>query len=1475
LISAVAVFVATIAISVGTSARPVAAADGMRVTSTTTYTVDPTAGIVRANVNFEFLNQVPDRRDGNIIQRAYFSGFSTALPIGSANVVAATANGTALSLETEFFEDNENFYGASIDFPRNLFYGQSLDVVLTYDINGFLPRAENPSRVNNAYAAFEAYGIGDSGRVTVRVVVPSGFVVDTFGDDVEVTTEGDNTIYTATEIEQPDEFFVFITARNDTALDSRLVELDGGATFDVRAWPGDEEWANFVTDQIETGVPALEQAIGQPWPIAESVEVRETYTLYFYGYAGVFMGDTNEIELGEDLDAETALHELSHAWFNSDTYEGRWISEGLAQVYSNAVLADQGGTPTEAFVPSVNAAGQQPLNSWVSTWFDDDTDDDAQDDEEDHGYQTSHWVMQSIVDEVGIDGMRAVMAAIAADELAYLGDLPAEEDPYLVDWQRLLDLLEERAGSTAADEMYRQFVVTPAEVAVLDDRGEARELYAALVDAGAGWAAPVDVRKAMARWQFDRATSLIGESRDVLERRDELDALVDELGVDYVDSIEADYEATVGSFDSVTEALDDHIDAATALQAAIDAEGQDPGFVDGLGLIGTSLPDNLDAAKAAFEAGDLDEVGRQVDIVETTLDEASSVGSRRLWTTIAAVVGTLALIGLLWWLLRHRKRRRRMAVERQAATAESSGGVDGIELDEDALAGAGEGGIDNGLVVALAHKGEAAGTTGIVQGDAVLGNVGNAVLKLDEHVGAVVEAQPIAGAQVLVDPHPHDSAEAIAAAVQSPDAATVSHGPMNDVAPTFDQLRAPHAEQRAHRWERPTGDVDDPWAWLRDRDDAATVAYLRAENAYADAWFAEHQPVVTTIFEEIKSRVQETDESVPVQHGPWWYVSRTEEAKSYAIHCRGRTRDTATEHTLLDENIEAADHDYFAVNVFDVSPDHNLLAYSTDTDGAERYTMRFRDVSSGLDLADTIPNTAWGASAWAADNSHIFYVTADDQMRPFQVWRHHIGTPTSDDTLVFHENDERFFVGVSLTRSSRWIVIESRSKTSAEALLVPADEPLAAPQVVRTRADNVEYSIDDWDDRFVVLTNEGALDFQVCSAPTDAPAQWSTLVEHVPGRRIVDVEPFAAHLVIHEWSDAQPRVRVLSRAAAAVGEQPRTIDFGDEPHDLELDSNPEWTATTLRVTYQSFTTPSSVIEIDLTTDARTVLKRTPVNNCDLTRYVAHREWATAYDGTRIAVDIVRHVDTANDGSAPCVIYGYGSYEISLAPWFSVARLSLLDRGAVWALVHPRGGGEGGRQWYLDGRLTSKRNTFTDTLACADHLVQLGWAAADRRCLRGGSAGGLLVGACLHLAPQTFRAAIAEVPFVDVVTTMSDPTLPLTVTEWEEWGDPRAEPFASYILSYSPYDNAVLADQLALYVTAGLNDPRVSYHEPAKWVAKLRHLRNTAPQSASPPPVLFHCEMGAGHGGPSGRYDAWREEARILTFTLAALDVADS
>lgn len=682
----------------------------------------------------------------------------------------------------------------------------------------------------------------------------------------------------------------------------------------------------------------------------------------------------------------------------------------------------------------------------------------------------------------------------------------------------------------------------------------------------------------------------------------------------------------------------------------------------------------------------------------------------------------------------------------------------------------------------------------------------------------------------------------------------------------------PTAKRVPHSLDRPGAPTVDDWFWLRDRDDPDTLGYLEAENRYAEEWFAPLRTTVDRVFGEIKARTQETDASAPVLWGGWWYQSRTVEGLDYEIHVR---RAAAADHlhdpdragpeiVLMDENVEAGQAEHFDLGVLEVSPSHRWAAWSADRSGAEVYELRVRDLASGADLPDRIERTSTGV-AWSADERFVFYSVPDEVMRPHQIWRHEIGTPATDDVLVHEEADERYYLDVSLTRSGRWLVISAQSMITSEVWVLPADDPCSTPRCVEARSLGHLYSLDHHGDRFVILTNHDAEDFRVVLAPVTSPGQesWVDLVPHRPGTRVTAAAAFAEHVAISEWSNAQPGLQIVGYDGTRT-----QLVFDEQVYRAYLGDNPEFETQTLRFDYESLTVPGSVIDHDVRTGVRTLRKQDPVlGGYDPTEYDATREWATAPDGTTVPVEVVWRKGTPLDGSAPCVLYGYGSYEHSVAPWFSVARLSLLDRGVVWALAHPRGGGELGRRWYLDGKLLAKRNTFTDFLACADHLVREGYSAPDRLAARGGSAGGLLVGAALTMRPDRFRAVVAEVPFVDVVTTMLDTSLPLTSIELDEWGDPSDPEHGAYMASYSPYDNVQANTTYPwLYVTAGLNDPRVSYHEPAKFVAKLRAL------SASTNPIVLRTETGAGHLGPSGRYDAWKDEARVVAFLLHALGV---
>ncbi len=667
--------------------------------------------------------------------------------------------------------------------------------------------------------------------------------------------------------------------------------------------------------------------------------------------------------------------------------------------------------------------------------------------------------------------------------------------------------------------------------------------------------------------------------------------------------------------------------------------------------------------------------------------------------------------------------------------------------------------------------------------------------------------------------------------------------------------------------------IIDEYAWLTSKDDPDTIAYLHAENAYTEAATAGLAALRDQIFGEIKARTQETDMSVPVRKGGWWHYSRTVEGQQYAVYCRREIRPGEVippiladgqpldgEEVLLDGNELAAGHDFFALGAYQPSPDQRWLAYSTDFTGNERFTIRVKDLATGAALPDEIPDTYAGC-AWSLDGSTLFYVTVDAAWRPYRVWRHKIGTPAGQDTVVFEEADERFHVYVSLTRSERYLLIRSASELTSEVWLLDAATPDGEFTVVAPRRQGVEYDVSDAGDRLIILHNDGAENFEIATAPLAAPADWTPLVPHRADTRLLGVDAFADFTVVYFRRDGLTGLRVLRRD----GEY--EIAFGEPVYRVGPGLNPEFAASRYRLVYTSLVTPGSVYDCEMATGELALLKRQPVLPSPAgvpyrpEDYEEYREWAVADDGMRIPISLVCPKGTPRDGSAPCLLYGYGAYEISRDPSFSIPVLSLLDRGFVYAIAHIRGGGEMGRSWYTNGKLLHKKNTFTDYVACARHLVREGWTSADRLVARGGSAGGLLMGAVANLAPDAFAGIVANVPFVDALNSMLDPSLPLTVTEWEEWGDPLHDPqFYAYMKSYSPYENVTGQAYPPIFALGGLNDTRVKYHEPAKWIARLR-------ATAKGGPFLLKIEMEAGHGGRSGRYDAWREEALVLAWII--------
>ncbi|HTU06819.1 MAG TPA: S9 family peptidase, partial [Trebonia sp.] len=555
---------------------------------------------------------------------------------------------------------------------------------------------------------------------------------------------------------------------------------------------------------------------------------------------------------------------------------------------------------------------------------------------------------------------------------------------------------------------------------------------------------------------------------------------------------------------------------------------------------------------------------------------------------------------------------------------------------------------------------------------------------------------------------------------------------------------------------------------------------------------------------------------------------------------------------------------FFRLGALSVSPDETLLAYSTDYSGDERYTLRIKDLTSGRTLPDEIPGTYYGC-AWSLDGTALFYVTVDETWRPYRVWRHRVGTPASADAIVFEETDERFWASIGLSRDDRYVLISTASRLTSEWWLLDSATPDAPFTVVAPRRQAVEYEVEVAGDRLLILHNDGAENFEVGTAPLPGAGDsriWTPLIPHRADTRLLDVAAFAAYTMVYFRRDGLTGLRVL----AASGET-REIDFPEPVYTVSPGENPEYAQTTFRLGYTSMVTPGTVYDCDMATGSLTLLKQQPVLPSpsgvpfSAGDYEQHREWAVAPDGTRVPISLVCRRGTPRDGSAPCLLYGYGSYEHSIDPTFSISRLSLLDRGFVYAIAHVRGGGELGRSWYNHGKLLEKKNTFTDFAACAAQLVATGWTSASRLVARGGSAGGLLVGAVANIAPAAFAGIVAQVPFVDALNTILDPSLPLTVIEWEEWGDPLHDPEVYfYMKSYTPYENVAAGPYPAIFAITSLHDTRVLYHEPAKWIARLRAV-------ASGGPFLLKTEMEAGHGGRSGRYDAWQEEALVLAWVI--------
>ena len=665
----------------------------------------------------------------------------------------------------------------------------------------------------------------------------------------------------------------------------------------------------------------------------------------------------------------------------------------------------------------------------------------------------------------------------------------------------------------------------------------------------------------------------------------------------------------------------------------------------------------------------------------------------------------------------------------------------------------------------------------------------------------------------------------------------------------------------------------DDYAWLRDKEDPETTAYLEAENAYAEAVLAPLDDLREQLYQEMLSHIKQTDVSVPFRDGDWWYYSRTEEGLQYGIHCRKRgsaeepDRD-APEQVILDGNEMAKDHAFFSIGSTDITDDGRWLAYTTDTTGFRQYTLHIKDLESGETLPDAIERV--GSVVWAADNSTLFYSVEDEQQkRQFQLWRAS-GRKLREGVVVYQDDDERFNLGAGRTRDGKFIVMESASHITSESWFVPADQPESAFTIIAPREDDHEYSIDHRNGLWYIRTNDRGRNFRLVTAPVASPGRenWTERIPHRSDVMLEEIDLFAGFFVACEREDGLPRLRLWNffsdgPDSALVGE----IAFPEPAYSAHPHINRIFDTTLFRYGYQSLVSPSSVYEYDFVTGASKLLKEVEIpGGFNRTLYASEREHAIAHDGVKVPVSIVYRKDKREPGRNPLYVYGYGSYGYSLPLSFSSNRLSLLDRGFVLAYAHIRGGGDLGEPWHDAGKMLVKRNTFTDFIACVEHLTAAGYGDRARVAIEGGSAGGLLMGAVANMRPDLFRAVVSHVPFVDVMNTMLDASLPLTVPEYEEWGDPNQEQYFRYMLSYSPYDNLEKLNYPAMLVKTSLHDSQVMYWEPAKYVAKLRTLRtdNNA--------LLLVTNMQAGHGGASGRYDYLKEIALDYAFLLRELDV---
>ncbi len=660
------------------------------------------------------------------------------------------------------------------------------------------------------------------------------------------------------------------------------------------------------------------------------------------------------------------------------------------------------------------------------------------------------------------------------------------------------------------------------------------------------------------------------------------------------------------------------------------------------------------------------------------------------------------------------------------------------------------------------------------------------------------------------------------------------------------------------------GDVRiDEYAWLREKQNPEVIDYLKAENAYARSMTSGNRDLERTLYEEILGRIKEDDSDVPYMKDGYYYYERTEEGRAYPMICRRSGSMEAPEEVILDVNERAPEDGYCSISAATVSPDGRLLAWLEDTSGYEHCDLYVKNLESGEIIDASLQELAPWSLAWANDNETLFYTRQDETNRPDRIFRHRVGTDPAGDELVFHEPDGRFFAGVDRTRSGDWLLIGLESQVTSEYHSLSTDDPWGTFEVIAPRRQGIEYSVDHRGDEFFIRTNDKARNFRIVKASTRSPGarNWRNVIRHDPDTYILGLDVFKDHMVVSQRTDGYRQLKVVDLKSR----RQRTIDLPEEVSTVRPDTNEEFDTDVYRFGYTSLVTPRSIYEENLDTGERTLLKQDEVlGDYDPDDYVTRRMTATSADGTIVPMSIVHRKGLEPDGTNPVLLYGYGSYGSSMDPYFSYSRVSLLDRGVVYAIGHIRGGSEMGRDWYEDGKFLNKRHTFEDFIACAEELRDSGWAHPDRIAIQGGSAGGLLIGAVINMRPELFRVAHAAVPFVDVMNTMLDPTIPLTVIEYEEWGNPNDPEYYEYMKSYSPYDNVTAQEYPDLLITAGLNDPRVHYWEPAKWTARLRD------RATGDGLILLKTNMGAGHGGDSGRYGSLKETAFEYGFMLERL-----